>query len=99
MQTVTVYVTPAQGYEFRARAGRQWSKGTHVVRVVEHPSEPDEVTPAQLDALKADRPFFVIESEAPVEDVAALKAQIADLNAQVAQLTAHLESLTKPKGK
>ncbi len=98
MQTVTVHVTPVTGYDHRARAGRVWAKGTHVVKVVESPSAPDEITPAMLSAIRADAPHFVIDG-APSEDVAALHAKIAALTLEVSQLTAHLEAATKPRSK
>ena len=111
--TVTVHVTPAPTYDYRARAGIVWPRGKHTVAVVDAPARPTyddkgqfsgpvQIDAKALDALRADSPYFVVETSggAPSESVDALKATIANLEKQVEQLTAHLESLTKPaKGK
>lgn len=101
MQTVTVHCSPPVGYASRARAGRVWKAGAHVVKVVEMPKAFDEIAPVQLEALRADRPFFVVEGDGgQAVDVAALRAENSALRAEVAQLTAHLEAMSKPaKGK
>lgn len=96
MQTVTVHCSPPVGYTSRARAGRVWKAGAHVLKVVEAPEAPDEIAPVQLEALRADRPFFVVEGKG--ESTVDLKARVAELEAENARLTAHLESLTKKKG-
>ena len=107
---MTVHVTTKPGFKYRPRAALMWPAGTFDVHVVESPAlptrneageilSPVEVTAAQLDEMRADRPWFVFDEPGGAETIASLKAQIADLNAEVLALTAHLESVTKPKGK
>lgn len=110
MQTVSITVTCKQGFKYRPCASLMWRAGTHTIHVVEKPKPiprdddgemifPVEVSPEQLESLRADKPYIVVEGASAGEDVAALKAKIAALQSEVEGLTAHLESVTKPQRK
>jgi hypothetical protein len=102
-----VHVTTQAGLKYRPRAKLMWPAGTFELRVVDNPGKPNrneagelmspvEITAEQLEQLRADRPWFVVEEPGAESTVAELKAEIARLNAEVVSLTSHLESLTKP---
>ena len=83
---VSVRAYPAQGHEYRRRAGRAWGTTPTIVTVTEDPKGPADITAAQLDALKGDPMIAVIPVGAATEgdlDVAAMRGELAKRTAEL----------------
>ncbi len=103
MNEFTVRAMPAQGLDRRFRAGRPWGKNPVNIKVVDNPTPTriekdrdgremrtysDEISPKDLEALRADPHFAVVPVGA--NDGAALEVNAA--KAEVIKLAGELEA-------
>lgn len=95
---IQVRALPAPGHDYRRRAGRTWGKTPTIVRVVDSPASPDEITPTQYAQLREDPMINAVPvGEATAEDleVAALKAQFVKANATTTELRKQLADMVE----
>lgn len=97
-QQFSVRAIPPPGLDRRFRAGRSWGKDAEIVSVVDVPKEANELSPVQLEAIKADRYFSVIPLGAVDADAHAMnaaKAKIVALETDLAAARSEIAGLVE----
>ena len=93
MFQIAVTARPASNVQYRHRAGRRFTVDTTILRVVEAPSKPDEITRAQLAEIEADPMLFVRPAVDGDPSVLAVIGRLSAAEREVEALRGELASV------